>query len=192
MKVKATATIYKFDPSHRRRITIGESISNAINNNVLSFSYRHAHIIFASLHSPIKPLPNLRSKKRFGRKPASQKEVKKKAAAPKPNTKLKPKAKATDDHKGLSVLIHVAVGNYSPIKYDHWVLVDNANVSESSLCALIRIAVCNDSPIKCDHRIFVANVNVARARPDYANGRVNHDIDEEMSHINFKGAACLD
>jgi hypothetical protein len=39
------------------------------------------------------PSPNLCSKKRFGRKPAAQKKVKTKAAAPKPKTKATPKAK---------------------------------------------------------------------------------------------------
>jgi hypothetical protein len=60
---------------------------------------------------------NLRSKKRFGGKPAAQKKVKTKAAAATPKTKVNPKskskaiAKATDDHNGLSALVRIAVGN---------------------------------------------------------------------------------
>jgi hypothetical protein len=99
--------------------------------------------------------PNLRSKKRFSRKPAAQKKVKTKAAAAKPKTKAKAKSieKATDDQNGLSGLVRIAVGN--------------------------------DVPIQLDHRVPDFNGNVARAGSDEFNGNLNGDIDEEISRLNL-------
>jgi hypothetical protein len=106
------------------------------------------------------PSSNLRSKKRFGRKPAAQKKVKTKAAAAKPKTEANPKAKAraiakaTDDQNSLSALVHIAVGN--------------------------------DLPIQLDHRFPDFNVNVARAGSDEFNGNPNGDNEEEMLFLNHE------
>jgi hypothetical protein len=71
----------------------------------------------------------------FGRKPAAQKKVKMNTAAPKPNTKAKSKAKAiakaTDDHKGISALVRIPVGNDLHIQLDHRVPEFNANVART-------------------------------------------------------------
>jgi hypothetical protein len=85
------------------------------------------------------PSSNLRSKKRFGRKPAAQKKVKTKAAAAKQKTKENPKAKAraiakaTDDQNGLAALVRIAVGNDLPIQLDHRVPEFNVNVARAGL-----------------------------------------------------------
>jgi hypothetical protein len=156
MKVKAT--IYQFDPSQRRTRTIGEPIINASNNKNPLILIR-ALTVFGFLHSPMNPSSNLRSKKRFGRKPAGQKKVKTTAATAKPKTKANRKAKAkaitkaTDDQNGFSAIVRISVGN--------------------------------DLPIQLDHRVLDFNGTVARAGSDQFNGNPNSDIDDEISCLNL-------
>jgi hypothetical protein len=65
-------------------------------------SLRRALTVFVSFNSPMNPSSNLRSKKRFGRKPAAQKKVKTKAAAAKPKTKAKTKSESKSNSKSKS------------------------------------------------------------------------------------------
>jgi hypothetical protein len=105
------------------------------------------------------PSSNLRSKKRFGRKPAAQKKVKTTAATEKPKTKANRKTKAkaitkaTDDQNGTSAIARIYVGN--------------------------------DLSIQLNHRVPDLNGTVARAGSDKFNGNLNSEIDEEISCLNL-------
>jgi hypothetical protein len=62
---------------------------------------------------------------------------------------------------------------------------------EKGLSTLVCGDVGNDSPSQCNHRVPEANANVARAGPDDGNGKVYHEIDEDMLLINLEGESLL-